>query len=61
MRMMIMTGIERTSPIIIQQMALRPLLTIYMFLRPNVSDHGGNKMVPTTWPRRNLLNVRYAK
>lgn len=48
MRMMIITGIERTRPIVIQQMALSPLLTMYMFFRPNVSDHGGNKMVPAT-------------
>lgn len=61
MRMTIITGIERTRPMIIQQMALSPLLTMYMFFRPNVSDHGGNKMVPATWPSRNLFNVRHVK
>lgn len=44
------------NPMVRQQPQLRPLLKMYIFLRPNDSDQGGNRIVPMDWPRRNLYD-----
>lgn len=58
-RMTMAAGSECAEPITIQQAQLRALLKMYIFLRPNDSVHGGNTMVPTDCPRRNLSNCQY--
>lgn len=57
-RITIAAGRELTVPMTIQQAQLSALLIIYNFLRPKDSVHGGNTIVPTHCPRRNLMIVR---
>jgi hypothetical protein len=47
------------NPITRQQTQLRPLLKIYIFLRPKDSVQGGNRMVPMDWPRRKLTHSKF--
>lgn len=58
-RIMMAAGSECTDPITIQQTQLRALLKMYIPLRPNDSVHGGNTIVPTDCPSRNLQICQY--
>lgn len=53
-RRMMIAGKEWASPTNMQQILLSSALIIYILLRPKDSENGGNTIVPTTWPSKNL-------
>lgn len=48
---------EGTTPTITQKMLYKPVLTMYSFLRPNVSEYEGKIIPPMHCPKRYLYNV----